>query len=527
MVSYTPGRIIHYRQHGKETPLWPAVVCTENVAPNEFLQTRPAAYVTLILLIGEYLEFRWALTSEMNEYNPQLVFDDEELIENTPGLGEAYAIADSARDAGLGLNHWRNEVRKMTVVTSSDEEDADMNSEEDDSDMDEDMKQAIRASRADFLATKRSMSFMPSISSLQQQERPSRKRSSWEDEGPYTTCHDPDLDFDEDLQKAIAASRDEYWGTTSGALPTPSLSPPRPPKRRRDSDLVGSFEASCTPRHVLLSRRRDSTTSLSPNLDNNSRHQRCRDSPIPTRENSADQQPSNIDGNVIEGDLSESKEYVEFLVGPDKEARNILKSYVDACPAFKRNFLGTSYLTTKGENGWALVHPSLRDIDPRDFEFIAQFLETRDFGIRFPDSDEENTSAIAECCAAWDAAEKLGMEDMLDYIALKAQRLAPWGLAEVLWMAIAVYRTPDAASAVQGELRAMLSGYMAEHFWEYINDDSLGVVFQERVGLLPELGRDVHLMISTTLGRQIEPGYGGVDGEIGANEDGASDLAMS
>lgn len=144
--------------------------------------------------------------------------------------------------------------------------------------------------------------------------------------------------------------------------------------------------------------------------------------------------------------------------------------------------------------------------------------------MRFPENDEENKNAIAECGAAWDAAYKLGMDNLLDHISRKAQRLAPWDHAEVLWFAIAVYKTAEASSTVQEELRAMLSTYMAEHFWEYINDDGLSAVFQERVRQLATLGRDIHARISTTLGQQSPPGQSRANGVI--EEDDAGDVNM-
>lgn len=56
MALYTPGSLIHYRASGMESPLWPAVICTDDVAPTEFLQRRPPGYVTLILRIAETFE---------------------------------------------------------------------------------------------------------------------------------------------------------------------------------------------------------------------------------------------------------------------------------------------------------------------------------------------------------------------------------------------------------------------------------------------------------------------------------------
>lgn len=150
---------------------------------------------------------RWALTSEMNDYDPHLLFKNKEQVENTPGLGEAYALADSAREAGLGLDHWKEEFQRMVIVISSDEEDTDMDSE--DSDMDDEMRKAVRASRADFVASRRSTLPM--------------------------SYEDSDFDFERDMQRAIAASKQEHHGgRMSCDLPTPSASPPTTSKRHRE-----------------------------------------------------------------------------------------------------------------------------------------------------------------------------------------------------------------------------------------------------------------------------------------------------
>jgi hypothetical protein len=59
MMQYTPGSFVHYRQLGSQESHWPAVVCTDDVAPESFLQTRPQGgyiYLTVVLLMGENLQ---------------------------------------------------------------------------------------------------------------------------------------------------------------------------------------------------------------------------------------------------------------------------------------------------------------------------------------------------------------------------------------------------------------------------------------------------------------------------------------
>lgn len=72
----------------------------------------------------------------MHDFDPCSQFNQANTLANTPGLGEAFAIADSALEAGLGLDHWKNEFERQNPVTavSNDEEtwlDSDRDAESD------------------------------------------------------------------------------------------------------------------------------------------------------------------------------------------------------------------------------------------------------------------------------------------------------------------------------------------------------------------------------------------------------------
>ena len=56
MIQPTPESLVLYREPLSALPLWPAVVCTDDVATAEVLATRPHGYVTLVLLLGENLK---------------------------------------------------------------------------------------------------------------------------------------------------------------------------------------------------------------------------------------------------------------------------------------------------------------------------------------------------------------------------------------------------------------------------------------------------------------------------------------
>ena len=58
MVKPSPGSLIQYKASGTSLPPWPAVICTDDMAPQEMQRSRPHGYfyVTLILLLDERFE---------------------------------------------------------------------------------------------------------------------------------------------------------------------------------------------------------------------------------------------------------------------------------------------------------------------------------------------------------------------------------------------------------------------------------------------------------------------------------------
>lgn len=67
---------------------------------------------------------------------------------NTLGLGESFAIANSVLEAGLGLDHWRAQVKKDTIVILPDNET--YSESEQKSESDSELQLAIRESRKDY-----------------------------------------------------------------------------------------------------------------------------------------------------------------------------------------------------------------------------------------------------------------------------------------------------------------------------------------------------------------------------------------
>jgi hypothetical protein len=55
-MQFSPGSLVQYRVSGSFLLPWPAVICTDDMAPNGVARIRPHGYVTLVLLMGANLE---------------------------------------------------------------------------------------------------------------------------------------------------------------------------------------------------------------------------------------------------------------------------------------------------------------------------------------------------------------------------------------------------------------------------------------------------------------------------------------
>ncbi len=140
---------------------------------------------------------------------------------------------------------------------------------------------------------------------------------------------------------------------------------------------------------------------------------------------------------------------------------------------------------------WELQHPALSEIDPEDFTFIAEYLESGSFGIRHPQDDEEKNEGFIQICSTWTTADKLGMTDLLDHIVERMEALRPWDLVNVLAFIRCIYASPGSSLPAHVDMKHMLATYIAENYWEYIDDDGLKGLFAQRLKDLPELERDI------------------------------------
>ena len=151
---------------------------------------------------------------------------------------------------------------------------------------------------------------------------------------------------------------------------------------------------------------------------------------------------------------------------------------------------GVNHFSLNDSNVWELRHPALPTIDAEDFRSVAEFFTDGAFGVRFPENQEQNKEAIAQCVGAWDTAERLRLNDMLEHIADKVNYLQ-WDNIDALAWATTVYDTGGPVLDAHTAMRNWASSYLAHHFWPYIRDKNLSSIFRKRLRTLPELERDV------------------------------------
>ncbi|KAJ4350741.1 hypothetical protein N0V95_004473 [Ascochyta clinopodiicola] len=204
--------------------------------------------------------------------------------------------------------------------------------------------------------------------------------------------------------------------------------------------------------------------------------------------------------DVIEENFNQ---FVQVFVGPkvedDPEADperkqhrfQLMKCHVWERPYFRNTVSAHNYLTPVGENTWELEHPRLSDISPDDFKLVAEFLSDGDFGHRRPQDEEKVAETFAQCISAWQTAELLNMNDLLDHIVMKIKKTQGlWDMVDVIAFACSVYQS-EISLQTHDELKALFSEYIADYFYVYIGDDHLNSHFITRLQQLPELERDV------------------------------------
>lgn len=193
--------------------------------------------------------------------------------------------------------------------------------------------------------------------------------------------------------------------------------------------------------------------------------------------------------SYIDISRTESKDFVRIPVGG--EVRTLLKAHVWDRPYFRDPLSGTDRFRFNEEDDvYDLAYPELTKLDPADFQFLAEFWTDGDFGLRNPEGPEQTKEAIAQCVSAWEVADKLGFFDLLEHIVEKVQ-FYEWDNVDVLILAVIIYRSPHEPTEAHLTMRNWISGYLAQQFWSYVRDETLGHLFRRKLKAIPALEREV------------------------------------
>ncbi|KAJ4349895.1 uncharacterized protein N0V89_008515 [Didymosphaeria variabile] len=203
--------------------------------------------------------------------------------------------------------------------------------------------------------------------------------------------------------------------------------------------------------------------------------------------------------DFIEGDLSSSPEMVKVYVGEQEDEFLIPRLEIDRRPHLSDVKIGC--VATMDDGTTRLDLQCLKDIDPVDFRFVAEFLSTGQFGHSVI-NEHNRDKAIAECAAAWPIADQIVLEDLLDHIVAKVQQARPWQPEEAWFFALMVYETAGTPLEAYRCMKDMIAKSMADNLFELIRRLDEG--FLRRFQKLPELERDVYRILGERAEQKLD-----------------------
>ncbi|EUC37094.1 hypothetical protein COCCADRAFT_1876 [Bipolaris zeicola 26-R-13] len=422
MEQLEPGSLIQYQGSLSPPPSWPAVVCTDDMAPKDLLRSRPRGVSTILILILGSLTFRWATPKDLSEYDPFMPILQGQMVARVPGLGDAYGMANNHLDSSLDLEYWRERVGGTITI------DSDLELDSEDS-MDTEFQQALRASRDDYL-----------------RKNPASRSLLTPSQSPPIVLPSPQVS-----RTAATQNSTRFFGVplpnntidlTDEEVPTDET-----PKRTEPATKPLS-QQTC----IL------DTTNLSSIFNK------------PT-------------SDTIDGELTQSKHFIHVPVGPKSQLRVLPQQSLWNRPYFRDPRRGLNHFDYI-DNTWILRHPALRHINPADFDFAAEYLESDDFGIRLPLDPLEQQGY-----AAWSVADRLDMHDLMEHVVDKLEGITP-GRDEMMVFACRIFGKKGGGDLPgHYRLKEYLARFIAEDWWGYVRE--LGEWFVERLEGLPELERDV------------------------------------
>lgn len=186
-----------------------------------------------------------------------------------------------------------------------------------------------------------------------------------------------------------------------------------------------------------------------------------------------------------------SREFITVRVGPQNVTRIFSKATLWNRQYWRNPGAGLLYFDLTEDHLYELKHPALASIEPGDFKFVAEFLESGKFGIKCVDFPKQRQEACAELMTTWDIAEKLGMTDLLEHCVDKIQYLTPIDPWDCLYFACMIYDSDGIGTEARSEMKNFLSTQIAEQFFVYLEDDHLSRHFIEQFQKRPGLQYEV------------------------------------
>jgi len=202
------------------------------------------------------------------------------------------------------------------------------------------------------------------------------------------------------------------------------------------------------------------------------------------------------------------KDMTCWLIGPDLE-----KFYIPYAAITEREHLKKmGILEPHGEHGWRVTKPSFADIDPESFRPVAEFLCTGEFKARSTgptgeplEEEDLKSEAIELYAGAWEVANDLSLDDMMEAIIEKMRATQPWPLVELLIFASRVYSIPSVlAFPVEAniEMRSLTSSFISANYNQYLNEHQ--ETLMEKLQQFPELRRDVHQAMANEAAKEMD-----------------------
>lgn len=175
--------------------------------------------------------------------------------------------------------------------------------------------------------------------------------------------------------------------------------------------------------------------------------------------------------------------FVTVYGGDPPEAHSIpTRDLVDRA-YFRSEMTGKCYFEfDKKSKQMRLTHPNLPELSSQHLGYVLEFLTQGTFTLLPPNEDNDPGTPFIQCGSAWEAAELLDMDDMIEHVADKLEtEVKPWEMYDVLYFAGRLYDSDVTPYEATERLKAMLVKFIVDRYDEYQGSDELGNSFRNQL----------------------------------------------